>query len=38
MVRVVHASETTATARVTEVIDPATRPGDPVRRVERMPQ
>jgi hypothetical protein len=37
-VRVVHASETTATARVTEVLDPAMRPGDPVRRVERMPR
>jgi hypothetical protein len=35
---VVHASETTATARVTEVLDPAMRPGDPVRRVERMPR
>lgn len=37
-VRVVHASDGTATARVTEVRDAGMRPGAPVRRVERMPQ
>ena len=37
VVRVVHTSERTATARVTELRDAAMRPGAPVRRVERMP-
>lgn len=37
-VRVVHTSTVTATARVTEVVDAAMRPGAPVRRVERMPR
>jgi hypothetical protein len=36
--RIVHTSEATSTARVTEVLDPGMRPGDPVRRVERMPR
>jgi len=38
VVRVVHTSEETATARVTELRDAGMRPGAPVRRVERMPQ
>jgi hypothetical protein len=38
VVRVVHTSDETATARVTELRDAAMRPGAPVRRVERMPQ
>ena len=37
VVRVVHLTEHTATARVTNVRDPGTRPGDPVRLVRRMP-
>jgi hypothetical protein len=37
-VRVVHTSDETSTARVTEVRDAGMRPGAPVRRVERMPQ
>ncbi|TFG66730.1 MAG: LysM peptidoglycan-binding domain-containing protein [Gemmatimonadales bacterium] len=37
IVRVVHVTEHTATARVTTVRDPGTRPGDPVRLVRRMP-
>jgi hypothetical protein len=37
-VRVVHVSEETSTARVTEVRDAGMRPGAPVRRVERMPR
>lgn len=37
VVRVVHLTESTATARVTEVRDPGTRSGDPVRLVRRMP-
>ena len=38
VVRVVHTSDETATARVTELRDAGMRPGAPVRRVERMPQ
>ena len=38
VVRVVHTSEETATARVTELRDAGMRPGAPVRRVERMPR
>ena len=38
VVRVVHTSKETATARVTELRDAGMRPGAPVRRVERMPQ
>ena len=38
VVRVVHTSEETATARVTELRDAGMSPGAPVRRVERMPQ
>ena len=38
IVRVVHTSDETATARVTELRDAGLRPGAPVRRVERMPQ
>jgi len=37
IVRVVHLTERTATARVTNVRDPGTRPGDPVRLVRRIP-
>jgi hypothetical protein len=37
-VRVVHTSEATSTARVTEVRDAGMRPGTPVRRTQRMPQ
>ncbi len=37
VVRVVHVTEYTSTAMVTEVRDPGTRPGDPVRLVRRMP-
>jgi len=37
-VRVVHTSDDTSTARVTEVRDAGMRPGAHVRRVERMPQ
>lgn len=37
-VLVVHASETTSTARVTEVRDAGMRPGVAVRRIERMPE
>jgi len=37
IVRVVHLTEHTATARVTRVRDPGTRPGDSVRLVRRMP-
>jgi len=37
-VRVVHKSDETSTARVTEVRDAGMRPGARVRRVERMPQ
>lgn len=37
VVRVVHLTEHTATARVTNVRDPGIRPGDPVRLVRRMP-
>lgn len=36
-VRVIHVSETTATARVTQVRDAGMRPGVSVRRIERMP-
>jgi len=38
VVRVVHTSDDTATARLTELRDAGMRPGTPVRRVERMPQ
>ena len=38
VVRVVHTSDATATARVTELRDAGMRPGAPVRRVERMPR
>ena len=38
VVRVVHTSDETATARVTELRDAGLRTGAPVRRVERMPQ
>ena len=38
VVRVVHASAETATARLTELRDAGMRPGTPVRRVERMPR
>ena len=38
VVRVVHTSDETATARLTELRDAGMRPGAPVRRVERMPQ
>ena len=38
VVRVVHTSDATATARVTELRDAGMRPGTPVRRVERMPR
>lgn len=37
VVRVVHLTQNTSTARVTQVRDPGTRPGDPVRLVRRMP-
>ena len=37
-VLVVHASETTSTARVTQVRDAGMRPGAPVRRIARMPE
>ena len=36
-VRVIHVSESTATARVTQVRDAGMRPGVSVRRIERMP-
>ncbi|MCK5483757.1 MAG: LysM peptidoglycan-binding domain-containing protein [Gemmatimonadetes bacterium] len=38
LVRVVHTSDETSTARVTAMRDAGMRPGTPVRRVERMPQ
>ena len=38
VVRVVHTSDETSTARVTELRDAGMRPGTPVRRVERMPR
>jgi len=37
VVRVVHLTQNTSTARVTEVRDPGIRSGDPVRLVRRMP-
>ncbi|MDH3428240.1 MAG: hypothetical protein OEM23_07380, partial [Gemmatimonadota bacterium] len=37
ILRVVHVTDHTSTARVTQVRDPGTRPGDPVRLVRRMP-
>jgi len=37
VVRVVHLTEQTSTARVTNVRDPGTRPGDRVRLIRRMP-
>lgn len=37
VVRVIHTTEHTATAMVTEVRDPGVRPGDPVRLVRRIP-
>ena len=37
-VRVIHTTDVTSTARVTEVRDAGMRPGAPVRRVERMPR
>jgi len=38
VVRVVHTSDETATARVTELRDAGMRPGTPTRRIERMPR